>query len=63
MPSVSPKQKKFMAAAAASPKFAKAAGIKQTVAKEFNMADAKRSRPRGKYHNAAKSGYHVLDDE
>lgn len=39
MPSKSEKQKKFMAAAAHNPKFAKEAGIKQEVAKEFNAAD------------------------
>ena len=39
MPSKSPKQKKFMAAAAHNPKFAKKAGIKQKVAKEFHSAD------------------------
>ena len=42
MPSKSPKQKRFMAAAAHSPKFAKEAGISQKVAKEFNRADQKR---------------------
>lgn len=47
MPSVSEKQKRFMAAAAHNPAFAKKAGIKQSVAKEFNRADArKRSRKR-----------------
>lgn len=39
MPSVSKKQARFMAAAAHNPKFAKKAGIKQSVAKEFNRAD------------------------
>jgi len=39
MPSKTAKQAKFMAAAAHNPKFAKAAGIPQTVAKEFNRAD------------------------
>lgn len=39
MPSVSEKQKKFMAAAAHDKKFAVKAGIKQSVAKEFNDAD------------------------
>lgn len=46
MPSVSAKQKRFMAAAAHDPKFAKAAGIKQSVAKEFNQADAAKARRR-----------------
>ena len=40
MPSKSKKQRRFMAAAAHNPQFAKKAGIKQSVAKEFNAADA-----------------------
>lgn len=48
MPSKSEKQKKFMAAAAHSPKFAKEAGIPQKVAKEFHNAD------RGKYGHKLK---------
>jgi hypothetical protein len=43
MPSKSPAQKKFMAAAAHSPRFAKEAGIPVKVAKEFHNAD------KGKY--------------
>lgn len=43
MPSVSKKQKKFMAAAAHNPEFAAKAGIKQSVAKEFNEADKAKS--------------------
>lgn len=39
MPSTSEKQKRFMQAAAHNPEFAKKAGIKQSVAKEFNDAD------------------------
>lgn len=39
MPSVSKKQRRFMAAAAHNPRFAKKAGIKQSVAKDFNRAD------------------------
>jgi len=39
MPSKTPKQKRFMAAAAHNPSFAKKAGIPQSVAKEFNRAD------------------------
>lgn len=39
MPSVSKKQARFMAAAAHNPRFAKKAGIKQSVAREFNKAD------------------------
>jgi RNA-binding protein YhbY len=43
MPSVSAKQRRFMAAAAHDAKFAKQVGIKQSVAKEFNQADARRN--------------------
>lgn len=39
MPSETPKQARFMAAAAHNPKFAKRVGIKPKVAKEFNRAD------------------------
>lgn len=39
MPSSSAKQARFMAAAAHNPVFAKKAGIKSSVAKEFNAAD------------------------
>jgi hypothetical protein len=39
MPSKSKKQKRFMAAAANNPQFAKEAGIPQSVAKEFHAAD------------------------
>jgi hypothetical protein len=41
MPSKSKKQARLMAAAAHDPKFAKEVGIPQSVAKEFNKADAK----------------------
>ena len=41
MPSTSPKQARMMAAAAHSPSFAAKVGIAQSVAKEFNKADAK----------------------
>lgn len=41
MPSKSKKQRKFMRAAAHNPKFAKKAGIKQSVAKEYAAADAR----------------------
>ncbi len=43
MPSVSRAQKRFMAAAAHSPEFAKKAGISQSVAKDFNQADKGKS--------------------
>jgi hypothetical protein len=49
MPSKSLKQKRFMAAAAHSPAFARKAGIPVSVAKEFHNAD------RGKY------GHHPKD--
>lgn len=39
MPSTSRAQRRFMAAAAHNPEFAKKAGIPQAVAKEFNAAD------------------------
>jgi hypothetical protein len=50
MPSKTPKQRKFMSAAAHSPAFARKAGIPQKVAKEFHNAD------RGKYGAMTKSG-------
>ena len=54
MPSKTPKQKKFMAAAAHNPEFAKKAGIKQSVAKEYNQADTAR-KPAAK--RGSKRGY------
>ena len=39
MPSKTPKQKKFMAAVANSPKFAKKVGVPQSIGKEFAAAD------------------------
>ena len=39
MPSVSEKQKNFMAAVAHNPSFAKKVGVPQSVGKEFNKAD------------------------
>ena len=39
MPSVSKKQRNFMAAAAHNPAFAKKVGVPVSVAKEFNQAD------------------------
>lgn len=39
MPSTSDKQRRFMAAAAHSPEFAKKVGIPVSVAKEYNQAD------------------------
>lgn len=46
MPSVSRAQKRFMAAAANNPDFAKKAGIPQSVAKEFHNADKARAEKR-----------------
>lgn len=52
MPSKTKSQARLMAAAAHNPAFAKRVGIPQTVAKEFNTADAKtgilRKKPKGK---------------
>lgn len=48
MPSKSAKQARTMAAAAHDPKFAKKVGIPSKVAKEFNRADQKKGKPRGK---------------
>lgn len=39
MPSTSPKQRRFMAAVANNPAFAKKAGVPQSVGKEFHTAD------------------------
>lgn len=44
MPSKTPKQRKFVAAAAHSPKFARKAGIPRKVAKEFHAADKTKKR-------------------
>jgi len=50
MPSKTPKQRRFMAAAAHNPSFARKAGIPVKVAKEFHNSD------RGKYGALTKSG-------
>ena len=42
MPSKTARQRRFMAAAAHDPKFAKRAGISQAVAEEFFHADQKK---------------------
>jgi hypothetical protein len=47
MPSVSPKQKSFMAAVANNPSFAKKAGVPQSVGKEFSNADKGRTFSKG----------------
>lgn len=53
MPSVSKKQQRFMAAAAHNPRFAKEAGISQSVAQEFFQADQAKKR-RSKIKQAIK---------
>ena len=47
MPSVSKKQRNFMAAVAHNPEFAKKAGVPQSVGKEFNQADKGRKFNKG----------------
>jgi hypothetical protein len=42
MPSTSKKQERFMQAAAHDPEFAKRAGIRQAIAKEFVEADKRK---------------------
>lgn len=50
MPSKSKKQERFMQAAAHNPQFAKRAGIPQSVAREYVVADKGKhqSKPQGK---------------
>ena len=52
MPSKTKSQARLMAAAAHSPAFAKKVGIPQSVARDFNKADAKtgilKKKPRGR---------------
>jgi hypothetical protein len=50
MPSKSPKQARFMKAAAHNPKFAKEAGVPQKVAKEYVAADKRKG------HKPSKKG-------
>lgn len=58
MPSKSPAQARLMAAAAHSPTFAKKAGVPQSVAKDFNAADAGTGiiRPKRKKRAPSKEG-------
>lgn len=56
MPSKSLKQKRFMAAAAHDPAFARKAGISQRVAKEFHDADRGKYGHHPKRHASSKSG-------
>ncbi len=46
MPSKTPQQKRFMAAVANNPKFAKKVGVPQKVGKEFEMKDKKMKMPK-----------------
>jgi hypothetical protein len=48
MPSKTAKQKRTMAAAAHDPAFAKKLKIPQSVARDFNQADKKKGKGRGK---------------
>lgn len=48
MPSVSAKQKRFMAAVAHNPKFAKQVGVPQKVGKEFAKADKAKGKSKPK---------------
>lgn len=48
MPSKTAKQKRMMAAAAHDPAFAKKVGVPQSVAKEFNKADAAKGKKQKK---------------
>jgi hypothetical protein len=57
MPSKTLKQKRFMAAAAHDKSFAKRAGIKQSVAKEFNQADARKGARYDRIHTGSPKQY------
>ena len=48
MPSTSDKQRRFMAAVAHSPQFAKKVGVPQSVGEEFNAADQALDNPNKK---------------
>ena len=56
MPSTSKKQRKFMAAAANNPKFAKKAKIRQSAAREYNKAD-RNAMTTALSRNGKKGGY------
>lgn len=57
MPSRSKKQRRFMAAAAHNKKFAKKAGIKQSVAREFFEADRRRGYSKGGPLRSSNTGF------
>jgi hypothetical protein len=44
MPTISKRQRKFMAAVANNPKFAKEVGVSQEVGKEFHKADKRKAK-------------------
>lgn len=48
MPSKTPKQARTMRAAAHNPQFAAKMGIPQKVAREFERADERKEKPKGK---------------
>ena len=54
MPSKSPRQHRFMEAAAHNPEFAKKAGISRSIAKEFVAADAKKAKRKSRAKNASR---------
>jgi hypothetical protein len=56
MPSTSPRQKRFMAKAAADPKFAREAGIPTNVAREFHAADRGTGRTSGRSKRRSRRG-------
>jgi hypothetical protein len=66
VPSVSEKQRKFMAAVAHNPKFAKKAGIPQSVGKDFAAADEGRKMggsPKSKEEHMARRAKSVTQRE
>lgn len=54
MPSTSEAQRRLMAAAAHDKKFAKKAGVPQSVARDYNREDAKRAAKAGKRYGKKK---------
>lgn len=48
MPSTSDKQRRFMAAVAHNPRFAKKVGVPQSVGEDFNAADQAQNNPNKK---------------
>jgi hypothetical protein len=56
MPSKTPKQKRFMAAVANNPKFAKKVGVPSKVGKEFEMKDKTKKMAKGGSTSARADG-------